>query len=432
MKAYTIPSHSAPSRTKWQRFAARRLPTIVMALMVATLMAAVLYPHMVITVPTGHVGVLWKRLGGFGIYCWCVIGRGTVLEPRELREEGLHLVWPWNKLYLYDLRLQTTTHTYNAISKDGVSLTATINARFQLQHDSVAQVHKFIGPGYTEMVVLPEIGSRTREIISKFNAEEVYSSSRQVVEEAIRLSAQTKLRQQLNRLVQPESSDQFQHQANKPVIPELELAIDILDTLVLGIVLPDAVVTAINRKIEQLYIAQEYEFRILREDRESERKRIEAAGIRDFQQIVSQGISDSYLRWRGIEATLQLAQSHNAKTVIIGSNKDGLPIILGNADTPVQPAATPDGGSLPNRTTQATRPAMPNEKTPAAGLTTPAENTPANPPPAAAIPTKPQSFLPRSLSDIETMLFRTPWSVGPETAPAPTRPAETPATQLQR
>ena len=104
------------------------------------------------------------------------------------------------------------------------------------------------------------------------------------------------------------------------------------DTLLHGIELPPLVVTAINRKTEQYYISEEYKFRVERERRESERKKIEAEGIREFQQIVSQGISDSYLRWRGIEATLQLSQSTNSKVVIIGSGKDGLPIILGNVD----------------------------------------------------------------------------------------------------
>ena len=93
-------------------------------LMVVTLVAVVLYPHGAVTVPSGHVGVLWKRFGG-----------GTVLDPRQLKDEGLHLIWPWNKLFLYDLRLQSITETYNAISSDGVSLTATINIRFRLQRD---------------------------------------------------------------------------------------------------------------------------------------------------------------------------------------------------------------------------------------------------------------------------------------------------------
>src|SRR6266700_4877496 len=109
------------------------------------------------------------------------------------------------------------------------------------------------------------------------------------------------------------------------------------DILVTGIELPAAIVAAINRKTEQYYIAEEYKFRVEREKRESERKKIEAEGIRDFQQTVSQGISESYLRWRGIEATLQLSQSTNSKVVIIGSGKDGLPVILGNVDSSAPP-----------------------------------------------------------------------------------------------
>ena len=105
---------------------------------------------------------------------------------------------------------------------------------------------------------------------------------------------------------------------------------------------PLAVVTAINRKIEQYYISEEYKFRVAREIRKSERKKIEAEGVAEFQRIVSQGISDPYLRWRGIEATLQLAQSSNSKIVIVGNSKDGLPIILGGADT-VAPAPPSTG-----------------------------------------------------------------------------------------
>src|SRR4029077_19434448 len=86
---------------------------------VATLVAVVLYPHMVITVPSGEVGVLWKRFGG-----------GTVLDPRKLKNEGFNLILPWNRVFLYDLRLQSFTEHYNAISSDGVSLTASSMSGF--------------------------------------------------------------------------------------------------------------------------------------------------------------------------------------------------------------------------------------------------------------------------------------------------------------
>ena len=161
----------------------------------------------------------------------------------------------------------------------------------------------------------------------------------------------------------------------------LNETLNIYDVLILGIELPAVVVAAINRKIEQYYIAEEYKFRVERERRESERKQIEAVGIRNFQQTVSQGISDSYLRWRGIEATLQLAQSTNSKVVIVGGGKDGLPIILGNVDSPAavppQPGGThPEGDPASKERTTAASPARPLEKTTASGLTEPSEKPP--------------------------------------------------------
>jgi len=290
-------------------------------------------------VPSGGVGVYWKRIHGFDFYCWCFVGRGTILDPRELREEGLHIIAPWDRLFIYDLRLQSTTETINAISKDGVNVTAQINVRYQLAHRAVAVLHKFIGPRYLEMVLGPEIGSQAREVISKYTAEEVYTS-RDTIQEQIRINTQKSLGANLNKLVQPEAMEQPDP---KHYNDFLQGSIQVLDILVLSIELPSAIVNAINRQTEQFYLIQEYKFRVEREAEESKRKQIEANGIAAFQQTVSKGISDSYLRWRGIEATLLLAQSPNAKVVVIGSGKDGLPIIL-NADTAV-PGVTPPAGA---------------------------------------------------------------------------------------
>jgi prohibitin 2 len=380
-----------------------------MGLMVAAFVAAVLYPFMVITVPSGYVGVLWKRFGGIGIYCWCLVGRGTALDPSEIRGEGLHIIWPWDRLFLYDLRLQSATQTYNAISKDGVSLTATINARFQLRHDSVPQLHKFIGPGYKDLVVAPEIGSRARDVISQYTAEQVYSTARREVEDLIRQSAQTKLADRLDSLVQVEASDQFRAEAPKPVAPDLRSAISLLDTLVLGIQLPEQIMSAINNKIEQLYVAQEYDFRIEKERKESERKRIEAAGIRDFQATVSQQISDSYLRWReidatmrGIDATLALAQSPNSKVVVIGNARNGLPIILGPDALP--PAGTPPAPGKAGDTHALEQP-VPPEKMPGAGVPVTSGNAPVAAVPSSP-PEPPRSEIPLTWSDLQSILSR--------------------------
>ena len=124
-------------------------------------------------------------------------------------------------------------------------------------------------------------------------------------------------------------------------------------------------VGAINRKTEQYTFRKSTYFAFSAKNGNSERKKIEAEGVRDFQQIVSQGISDSYLRWRGIEATLQLAQSNNSKVVIIGSAKDGLPVILGNSDAPPSPAtgqtSPKDDDRAAKETTAVASPAVPTE-----------------------------------------------------------------------
>ena len=182
-------------------------------------------------------------------------------------------------------------------------------------------LHQAVGPNYVQLLGLPGFGSLTREVIAQYTAEQVYSTARQDIQEKIRSLVENRLS---GKMMEREGDEQYRVSMKDTFI--------LYDTLVYGIELPELVVNAINRKTEQYYIAEEYQFRVERERRESERKKIEAEGIHAFQQLVSQGISPSYLAWRGIEATLQLAQSTNAKVVIIGRAKDGLPVILGNAN----------------------------------------------------------------------------------------------------
>jgi regulator of protease activity HflC (stomatin/prohibitin superfamily) len=200
-------------------------------------------------------------------------------------------------------------------------------------------LHKFIGPQYLDTVITPEIGSQAREVISKYTAEEVYTS-RNKIQEQIRYATRKSLAANLDKLVQPEAVEQPDPKGYNDF---LQGSIQILDILLLGIDLPSSVVDAINSQTAQFYMIQEYKFRIESEAQESKRKQIEANGIAAFQQTVSKGISDSYLRWRGIDATLQLAQSPNATIVVIGAGKDGLPIIL-NSDT-LSPAAQPSAAA---------------------------------------------------------------------------------------
>jgi regulator of protease activity HflC (stomatin/prohibitin superfamily) len=384
VSVYEKPPPISRTRYAWRRFVKRQLPTLVAYLLVATLIGVVLAPFMLITVPSGYVGVLWKRFGG-----------GTVLDPRRLKAEGLRITLPWNRVFLYDLRLQSATETYNAISKDGISLTATINTRFRLKREAVPQLHQSIGPNYIRALIIPEIGNRTREVISEYTAEDVYSTKRSEIQNEIRHRAESTLGEKMM------EGGEGEEEESSPYRIPLDAMLNLMNTLILGIELPAAVEAAINRKVEQYYISEEYKFRVAREMRESQRKRIEAEGISEFQQIVSQGISDSYLRWRGIEATFQLAQSNNPKVVIIGNGKEGPPIILGNVDTAITPAE--NGATAKKERTTAATPTIPSEKTPADTLSKPSEKAPSAQPSEAQRVWNP---LPLTLSDLKALLDR--------------------------
>src|SRR5438874_11069892 len=230
LKAYLWPADGTPpppmTRTRWRRFADRHLPSIVIYLMVATLVAVVLYPHMVITVPSGYVGVLWKRFSN-----------GTVLDPRLLKNEGINFAAPWNQVFLYDLRLQSFTESYNAISSDGVNLNASVVVRFRLQRDAVPVLHQAIGPNYEQVLIQPGIGSLTREVIAQYTAEQVYSTARQEIQDKIRSLVEARL-----------SEKMMEHQGEEEGEESYRVSMSdifiLYDILVTGIELPAAIVDA--------------------------------------------------------------------------------------------------------------------------------------------------------------------------------------------
>src|SRR2546426_12394755 len=99
MKAYLWPVDGIPPPTtppRWRRFIENYLPMVVIYLMVATLVAGVLYPPMGGKVPRGPGGGLWERFWG-----------GTVVDPRKLKNEGFNLIFAWDPRFFFELQLQT-------------------------------------------------------------------------------------------------------------------------------------------------------------------------------------------------------------------------------------------------------------------------------------------------------------------------------------
>jgi len=265
-------------------------------------------------------------------------------------------------------------------------------------------LHKFIGPHYLDTVIRPEVGSQARQVIANYTAQEVYTT-RDKIQEQIRNGTRKTLAANLDKLVQPEAVEQPDPKGYNDF---LQGSIQILDILILSIDLPPAIVDAINSQTAQFYMIQEYKFRIESEAQESKRKQIEANGIAAFQQTVSKGISDSYLRWRGIEATLLLAQSPNTKIVIIGSGKDGLPIIL-NAEPAVPAVTSPSGGNSPP-TPPAPAPSQPEPNTPSGGSSETAppakSSTVSMPPVSDKMPAAPAASGHGEASAVESILSR--------------------------
>jgi regulator of protease activity HflC (stomatin/prohibitin superfamily) len=293
---------------------------------------AVLWPFVTVVVPAGQTGVLYSPLFG-----------GTSLT-RPLRE-GLNFILPWNKVTLYNMRVQVRKAEFEAVTKDGLHVKIGVIFRYRPHSSTIGRLHKAVGSDYASVLLDPAISAIVRGKAGLYSAEEIYGSKRDALQAEIFSGVVDPLNHNLIEAgSDPNSKGDITvrsmagvagvRKSNSDYVPLVEL----VDTLITNVRLPALVQQAIERKEEQQQMQQEYEFRLLREQQESVRKRIEAEGIRDFQRIIQSGITDEYLKWRGIEATLRLATSENSKTVIIGGGKTGMPLIFNTDDGSQRPA----------------------------------------------------------------------------------------------
>mgnify|MGYP005845981303 CR=1 FL=1 len=237
-------------------------------------------------VPAGHVGVV----DFFGI-----------VSDRPL-SAGINLVNPFAVVHKYSVQTKEHKETMQVLSREGLTIGLEISALYRLNPDSAVQVYKtIVGGDYETVVLVPQFRSISRSVTASFQASALYSTERERLGIAIQ--------EELARAVAP-----------RGVIIEA--------TPLRNVGLPTQLTDAIEQKQRADQESQRMEFVLTKEKQEADRKRIEAQGIADFQRIVAQGISEQLLRWKGIEATEKLATSQNAKVVIIGAGKDGLPIIL--------------------------------------------------------------------------------------------------------
>jgi len=284
-----------------QTYYVRNPSTIYISLLVLLFLFVATAQWIIVNVPAGCVGVMWYRLGG------------TDTGPPY--GEGMHLILPWDRMELYDARVQQISRDFEVLTQDGMAVTVNLAWQFRIKDATAGLLHRFVGPDYVETLVIPAVGSYTRHVFSRYSTDDAYTLRRADVQEEIRRGIIEELTRGIPRQ---------QSQGAPWVVLE--------NVLIRGMKFPPEVAAAVNRKMEQYQLRQEYAYRLERERLESERKEIEADGIARFQRIVGAGISENYLRWRGIDATLALARSNNAKVVVIGNSRDGMPLILGGTE----------------------------------------------------------------------------------------------------
>lgn len=263
------------------------VPQIITSVLVSVILFIYFIPETFINVGPGEKGVLWKRFFG-----------GTVTET--VYGEGLQIIFPWDELYIYDVRLQEVERSMTVLTDEGLMASLLISIRFAPDKLLLGLLHRDVGPDYTEKVVIPEVESAVRRAVGSLSSEEMYTQSRDVIQDAVVVALE-------------ETAQNF-------------VAVD--DVIIRRITLPDKVQAAIELKIEQQHIADSFVYRLRSARQEADRKRIEAQGFADYNTIIADTLTDRMLTWEGVRATETLSASENAKVIIMGNGKDGLPVIL--------------------------------------------------------------------------------------------------------
>lgn len=236
-------------------------------------------------VPAGHVGV--KDFFG--------------MVSKKPLNPGIHIIIPFTKVIKMSVRTQEILEMAEVPSREGLIMNLDVSLLFHLKSEFAPEMYKKVGKLYLKIVIEPQFRSAIREITASYEAKALYSAERD------------KIAREIFELV-------------KRLTEERGIVVE--QVLLRKIGLPQLVANAIQEKLRREQEAEQMKFILQKEQQEAERKRIEAQGIADFQKIVSQGISPQLLEWKGIEATEKLANSTNAKIVIIGNPKTGLPVIL--------------------------------------------------------------------------------------------------------
>lgn len=268
-----------------------RLPKIGIPIIIGVIILIIIITKSVVTIDAGEAGVLYEP---FGV--------GVVTDKPPLGE-GFHLVAPWNKVFIYEVRRQELFEKMNVLSSNGLDIKLDASAWYMPERSNLGKLHQEIGDDYVNRILLPTIRSAARSVVGRYTPEQLYSSKRDAIQAEI-------------------------YEETKKIIQDQYIVLD--EVLVRDVTLPPTIKDAIERKLKQEQESLEYEFRLVSAQKEAERQIIQAQGKSDANRILSQSLNDQILKDKGIEATLELSKSPNSKVIVVGSGESGLPIILGN------------------------------------------------------------------------------------------------------
>lgn len=291
---------------QWRKHRLKFLVTLFLLVLAFVFFAK----HIFFSVGPGEGGVLYRRFFG-----------GT--DVRNFYGEGMHVIFPWDRFFIYDLKVHEKRTTVRVLSENGLMISVYISYRYRPLREELPLLHQQVGVDYERKVVDPSIVSSIREIIGMYEPEQIYTIYRHTIQEEVLQEARAQI---------------------------LGKHVEIDDVIIQNVQLPAMINAAIEAKLCQEQKFKEYKFRILQEEQERERKRIEAEGIHAFQEIVQNNLTTKMLIWRGIQATVDLAKSENAKVVVIGNSGQGglgLPIIMGGEWSRLIGADTAADGMFP-------------------------------------------------------------------------------------
>jgi regulator of protease activity HflC (stomatin/prohibitin superfamily) len=265
------------------RFLDKHTMGVTMTLLILIFFIGLFWNRIFISIDSGAQGIRWSRING------------TRLD--EQYGEGLHIIWPWDRMYIYSTRIQTRGDTMQILTSQGLSINVEFIYRFYAIRDSIPVIHKHLGVYYAQTFVAPKVQAASMSIIGNYTPEELYKVSTQVIQSTIK------------------------YYLNKQLITR-NIVMD--DYLIIKISLPDIVSKSIEKKIVAEQLSYEFDYRLITEEKEKRRKAIEAEGIKSFEEISHV----PFLKWRGLEVTSDLAKSENTKIIIMGTNEKELPLLL--------------------------------------------------------------------------------------------------------